>query len=148
VGGGTAQRLAVDRDRPSLPIVMATSGTVPQPGANHPGQRLGVKPAKRAADGGLGRDREVAGERVAVGAERGPDRLGGIGGPLGDRDHRAGTGQDRGRRQPQDGDQGVAAAAAGPGVGDGGQVGEQARWFGWSEWTGLAQRREPRRDRG
>jgi hypothetical protein len=60
-GAGAAQRLAVDRG----------------------GQGVGVKPAQRAADGGLGRRRPMVGS-VAAGAERGADRLGGVGGPLGD----------------------------------------------------------------
>jgi hypothetical protein len=56
---GAEQRLAVDRDRPSPPVVMVAAGTAGQPGANHGGQRLGVKPGKRPADGGLGRDRSI-----------------------------------------------------------------------------------------
>jgi hypothetical protein len=48
----------------------------------------------------------VAGSLLAV-AERGPDRLGRVGGPLGDRGDRPGTGQDRGGRQAQDGDQAI-----------------------------------------
>jgi hypothetical protein len=54
-------------------------------------------------NGGLGRDRPVAGERIAAGAERGTDRLGSVGGPFGAR----------------------------PWVSDGGQVGEQVRCFGF-----------------
>jgi hypothetical protein len=34
---------------------------VGQPGADHPGQHLGVQPAERAADGGLGRDAKMTG---------------------------------------------------------------------------------------
>jgi hypothetical protein len=51
----------------------------------------------------------VAGSVVA-GAERGPDRLGRVGGPLGDRGDRPRPGQHRSGRQAQDRDQWVAAA--------------------------------------
>ena len=54
---GAAQRLTVDADRlpPSLGLaIMAVA--VAQPGADHRGHGLGVKPTKRTADGGLGRD--------------------------------------------------------------------------------------------
>jgi hypothetical protein len=120
---GATQRLAVDRDRPpplsllrfKAVVVMAVADT--QPGADRGGQGLGVKPAERAADGGLGRDHEATSERIAAGAERGPNRLGRVGGPLGDGDRRPGTRQHRGRRQGQDGDQRVAAPRARPWVG-------------------------------
>jgi hypothetical protein len=125
-------------------VVMAVAGT--QPGADRGGQGLGVKPAERAADGGLGRDHEAAGERIATGAERGTNWLGRVGGPFGDRGKRPGTRQHRGRRQGQDGDQRVAAARARPGIGDGSQVGEQVRWFGMSQRAAITQRSQPRRD--
>ncbi len=92
--------------------------------------------------------RKAAGELVVAGAERGPDWLGGVGGPLGDGGKRAGAGQHRGGGHGQDGDQGVAAAAGRSRVGDGGQVGEQVRGLGFGEWAGIAQRRQARRDRG
>ena len=44
-----------------------------------------------------------------------------------DRGHGVSAGQDRGGGHRQDGDQRVAAATGSPGVGDGGQVGEQVR---------------------
>ena len=116
---GAAQRLAVDRDRP--PPAGCGSGTVPvsvgQPRADRGGQGVGVQAGQGAADGGLGRDGEVAGG-VAAGAQRGPHRLGRVGGPLGDRGQRPGTGQHRGGGQPQDGDQRVAAATGSSRVGD------------------------------
>jgi hypothetical protein len=145
---GAAQRLAVDADRlpPSLGVaIMAVA--VAQPGADHRGHGLGVKPTKRTADGRLGWDGPVVGG-VAAGTQRGPDRLGSVGGPFGDRGHRLRAGQHRGCRQGEDGDQRMAASGAGPWVGDGGQVGEQVRGFGGSERAGLAQRGQPRRDRG
>jgi hypothetical protein len=67
---------------------------------------------------------------VAAGAQRGPDRLGRIRGPLGDRGDRPGAGQHRGGGQAQDGDQRMAAATGGSRVGDSGEVGEQVRAVG------------------
>jgi hypothetical protein len=67
---------------------------------------------------------------VAAGAQRGPDRLRGVGGPLGERSDRPGAGQHRGGGQAQDGDQRVAAATGTSGVGDGGEVGQQVRGVG------------------
>jgi hypothetical protein len=144
---GAAQGLAIDRDRPPS-MLLAWVVTGGEPAANHPGQGLGVKPAQGPADGGLGGDGPVAAERVAAGAERGPDRLGCLRGPFGDRGDRPRTRQDRGSRQSQDGDQWVAAPGAGPGVGDGGQGGQQVRWFGRPQRTDIAERGQPRRDRG
>ena len=85
---GAAQRLAVDGHRP-LPWPLRGGGVVvavacDQPVAHCGGQGVGVQPAEGAADGGLGGDQEAAGEWVVAGAERGPDWLGGVGGPLGD----------------------------------------------------------------
>jgi hypothetical protein len=89
----------------------------------------------------------VAGSLLA-GAERDPDRLGRVGGPLGDRGDRPGTGQDRGGRQAQDGDQRVAAATGGSRVEDAGQVGEQTRGFAVVEGLGVGQLGERGWDRG
>ena len=101
-------------------------------------------------DRALGRDRPYpsAGEGIASGADRGPDRLGCVGGPFGVRGERPRTGQDRGGGEHEDGDQRVPAPGANPGVGDGGQVGEQLRRFSWSERTGIAKRGQARQDRG
>jgi len=128
-------------------MLLAWVVTGGEPAANHPGQGLGVKPAQRAADGGLGGDGAVAGERVAAGAERGPDRLGDVCGPFGDRGDRPRARHDRGSRQSQNGDQWVAAPGAGPGVGDGGQAGQQVRCLSFLKRTGIAERGQPRRDR-
>ena len=68
---------------------------VGEPGADGAGEGLRVQAGQGPADGGLGRDGEVAGGVVA-GTECGPDRLGRVGGPLGNRGHRPGAGQDRG----------------------------------------------------
>jgi hypothetical protein len=132
---GAAQGIAVDGDRP--PPAGRGSGTVPvpigQPGADRGGQGVGVQAGKGPADGGLGRDSEVVGG-VAAGAQSGPDRLGRIGGPFGDRGDRPGAGQHRGGGQPQDGDQPVAAAAGSSRIGIGGKVGQQVRGVGVLEW--------------
>jgi hypothetical protein len=133
---GAAQRLAVDRDCP--PPAGRGTPTLPigQPGADCAGQGVGVQASKGPADGGLGRDAPVAGGVVA-GAEGGPDRLGRIGGPLGDRGDRPRPGQHRSGRQAQDRDQGVAAATGSSRVGDAGQVGQQVRGFGVLELAGI-----------
>ena len=140
-GAGATQGLAVDGDRPA-PAVGRGSGTVlvrvpiGQPRADRTGQRVGVQAGQGAADGGLGRDGEVVGG-VAAGAEGGPDRLGRIGGPLGDRGDRPGTCQDRRGGHGQDGDQGVAAATGSSRIGDGGEVGQQVRGVGVLELVRL-----------
>jgi hypothetical protein len=122
---------------------------VGQPCAHRSGQGVGVQAHQGAADGGLGRDAPVAGSVVA-GAERGPDRLGRISGPLGDRGDRPGPGQHRGGGQGQDGDQPVAAATGRSRVGDGGQVGEQVRGVAVLELTrvGRGEMGQSGRDRG
>jgi hypothetical protein len=78
---------------------------------------------------------------VTAGAQRGPDRLGRVGGPLGDRDDRPCAGQHRGGSQAHDGDQRVAAATDRSRVGDGGEVGEQVRGVGALEldWVGVGE---------
>jgi hypothetical protein len=145
---GAPQRLAVDRDRPPPPL-LPLGGTVAvgQPGAEHCGQRGGVQALEGAADGGLGRHHPVVGALTA-GTERGTHRLGGIGGPLGDRGDRPGAGQDRGGGHGEDRGQRVAAAAGAPGIVDGGEVGEQLRGVGWSERVGVGERGQGGWDRG
>jgi hypothetical protein len=132
---GAAQRFAVDGHRPPPAGPGNHGSTVPvgQPSADSTGQRVWVQAGKGTADGGLGGDGEVAGG-VAAGAQRGPDRLGRLGGPFGDRDDRPGAGQHRGGGQPQDGDQPVAAATGRSRVGDGGEVGLQLGGVGVLEW--------------
>jgi hypothetical protein len=128
---GAAQRLAVDGHRPPPAGPGRHGRPVPvgQPGADGAGQRVWVQAGKGAADGGLGRDGEVAGGVVA-GAQRGPDGLGRVGGPFGDRGDRPRSGQHRGGGQAHDGDQRVAAATGRSRVGDGGEVGQQVRGVG------------------
>jgi hypothetical protein len=147
---GAAQRLAVNGHRPpascgsaTVPIPVA----VGQPRTDRAGHRVWVRARQRPADGGLGRDTPVAGSLLA-GAERGPDLLGRVGGPLGDRGDRPGTGQDRSGRQAQDGDQPVAAATGSSRVGDAGQVGEQVRGFAVVEGLGVGELGERGWERG
>jgi hypothetical protein len=144
---GAAQGLAVDRDRPS-PLVGLVA--VCKPRADRGGQRLGVHAAQGPADRGLGGDRPhpAAGAGIAAGPERGTHGLGCVRGPLGDRGDRPRARQDRGSGEHQDGDQRMPAPSAGPGVGDGGEVGEQVRCLGWSERISVAQDGQARRDRG
>jgi hypothetical protein len=85
---------------------------------------------------------------IATGAERGPDRLGRIGGPFGDRGDRPGACQHRGGRQAQDRRQRVAAAAGGSQIGDAGQVGQQVRGFAVVEGLGVGQLGQGGWDRG
>jgi hypothetical protein len=108
---GAAQRLAVDGHRPPPAGPGRTGVPVPV------GQRVWFQAGKGPADGGLGGDGEVVGG-VAAGTHRGPDVLGRIGGPFGDRGDRPGAGQYRGGGQAQDGNQRVAPATVGGGVGD------------------------------
>jgi hypothetical protein len=133
---GAAQGLAINGHGP--PPAGRGTGRFPvgQPGADRSGQGVGVQAGKGPADGGLGRDGEVAGGVVA-GAECGPHRLGRVGGPLGDRGDRPRPGQDRGGRHGQDGDQRVAAAMGAARVGDTGEVGQQVRGFGVLELAGI-----------
>jgi hypothetical protein len=133
---GAAQRLAVHGygPPPAGPGNHGRPVPVGQPGADGAGQLLWVQVGKGAADGGLGGDGEVAGS-VTAGAQRGPDRLGRIGGPFGDRGDRPRAGQHRGGGQTKDGDQGVAAATGRSRIGDGGEVGQQVRGVGVLERT-------------
>jgi hypothetical protein len=133
---GAAHRLAIHGSGP--PPAGRGTPTLPvgQPGADRAGQGVGVQASKRPADGGLGRDGEAAGGLLA-GAERGADRRGRIGGPLGDRGDRPRPSQHRGGGQAQDRDQRMAAATGSSRVGDGGQVGQQVRGFGVLEVTGI-----------
>jgi hypothetical protein len=143
VAFGTAQRLAVDRDRPA-PLL---AGLVGKPCADHGGQRRRVHAGQGPADGGLGRYHPPVGG-VAAGAERGTHRLGGIGGPLGDGGDRPGAGQDRGGGHGQDRDQRVPAAGAPPRVVDRGEAGEQVRRVGWPEQVGVGELGQGGRDQG
>jgi hypothetical protein len=85
---------------------------------------------------------------IAAGTERGPDRLGRVGGPFGDRGDRPRPGQDRGGRQAQDGHQRVAAATGSSRVRDAGQAGKQVRGFAVVEGLGVDEWGQGGWDRG
>jgi hypothetical protein len=89
----------------------------------------------------------VAGS-VAAGAERGPDLLGCVGGPLGDRGDGPRPCQHRGGRQTQDGDQRVAAATGRSRVRDAGQAGKQVWRVGVLEGLGVGELGQGGWDRG
>jgi hypothetical protein len=147
VVAGAAQGLAVHGHRPRPPRWLPSAVAVGEPGADGAGEGLRVQARQGPADGGLGGDGEVAGG-VTAGTECGPDRLGSIGGPLGDRGHRPGAGQDCGGGDGQDGDERMAAATGSSGVGDGGQVGEQVRGVAVVEGVGVGDSGQRRGDRG
>jgi hypothetical protein len=90
VTDGTAEGLAIDRDRPSALVRAIPVG---QPCAEHRAQLVGVDTGQGPADRRLGRH-DPAGRALAAGAQRGTNDLRGVGGPFGDRGHRAGAGQD------------------------------------------------------
>jgi hypothetical protein len=137
--GGRRAAFAVDGYGPPHAGPGSNASPVPvgQPGSDGTGQRVWVQAGKGTADGGLGRDGEVA-RGVAAGAQRGPDRLGRVGGPHGDRGDRPRPGQHRGGRQAQDAGQRVAAATGGSRVGDGGEIGRQVRGVAVLELTRVA----------
>jgi hypothetical protein len=87
-----AQRLAVNRERPSAPRARRVQ-PLSQPPAERPVEPVGVHARKDPADGGLAGDLPAAGEGVTAHPERGQDRPWRIRGPLGDRGHTAGAGQ-------------------------------------------------------
>ena len=74
--------------------------------------------------------------RLAAGAERRPDRLRDIRGPLGDRVQGPGAGQDRAGGQGGDGDERMSPSAGGSWVADRGEIRQQVRGFGWLERVG------------
>jgi hypothetical protein len=99
------------------------------------------------ADGGLGPDLPV-GRAITAGAERGPDRLWGVGGPFGDRSHRARARQHGRCGQGQDRDQRVAAPARVSRIIDLGQVGQQMRCVDRVQWLGAGKVGQGGWDRG
>jgi hypothetical protein len=146
VASGAPQRLAVDRDRPPS---MRLAGTVPvsEPRADHGGQRRRVHAREGPADRGLGRHHPPVGS-ITASAERGTHRLRGVRGPLSDRGHRPGAGQDRSGGHGKDRDQRMAAATAPSRVVDRGEVGEQMRRFSWSQQVGVGELGQGGWDRG
>jgi hypothetical protein len=87
-------------------------------GGDLAGSAVDLALGEHGAGGVVHRGQQVDLAAVAAGAERGTDWLGSLGGPFGDRGHRAGTGKHRGGGHGQDGDERVAAATKGTRVGD------------------------------
>jgi hypothetical protein len=80
--------------------------------------------------------------------ECGADRLGGIGGPLGDRGHGASAGQHRGGGHGQDGEERGRRPARGSWVADRGERGQQVGRFGVLERLGVGEVGQGGWDRG
>jgi hypothetical protein len=146
IAAGAPQRLAIHRDRPSMSMLVRTL-SVGQPRADRPGQGLSIQAGQGPADSGLGRHCPAV-RGLSAGAERDPDRLRGISGPLGDRDHRPGAGQHSSGGHGQHGNQWVAAPTVTSRVADGGQVGQQVRGFGVLKRGGVGELSESGWDRG
>jgi hypothetical protein len=144
---GAAERLAVDRDRPpSMPL--SGTVTVGKPCADRGGERFGVQPCQGPADRRLTERGPVSGERITPCTQRRQDGLWHVRGPFDDRGHRLGAGQDRGSGDGKDRNQRVPAPRPSPRIIDRGKVGEQVRWFGWSELIVVSKLGQARRDRG
>jgi hypothetical protein len=126
VVAAAAQGLAVDCDR--LPPRRPGHGwlLVGQPPADDQIQCVGVDAGQHAAHGGLAWWPPDPAQRVATDPERGQDRLGRVRCPFPDRGQGAGAGQHGGDRDGQHRAQGVPAAASLSGVGNRGEVVEQA----------------------
>ena len=77
------------------------------------------------------------GERVTAHPERGQDRPGRVGSPLGDCGHRPGAGQHRRGADGQHAGQGVPPSPPVTGVGDRGQAFQQARAFAQGKRAGM-----------
>jgi hypothetical protein len=126
VTGRAPQRLAVDGDHAAASQARRAQ-PVGQPRADRPVEPIAVDPCQHPADGGLAGDLAVAGERVTAHPERGQDRPGRVGGPLGDRGHRPGAGRHRRGTDGQHAGQGMSSSPPVTGVGDHRQPLQQAR---------------------
>jgi hypothetical protein len=122
-------------------------GLAGQPGANSAVQRVGVDAAQHAAHGRLSRWGEGAGQRVAADPERGQNLAGRILGPLADGRQRRGAGQHRADRDAEHADQRMPSAAPMSGIGDVGEVGQQAAALVGCQHGGRS-RMDGHRDRG
>jgi hypothetical protein len=130
VMAAAAQGLAIDGDPPMRPAARRSRARwwvlVGQPRADGAVQRVGVDAGQDAAHGRLRWWPPHTGQRVAAHPEHGQDRPGGIRGPLADRGQGSGAGQHRGDRDAEHADQRVPSAAPLAGVGELGEVVEQA----------------------
>jgi hypothetical protein len=125
VVAAASQGLAVDRDRPS-PRRLGWRLLAGQPPADDQVQRVGVDAGQDPAHGRLGGWPPDPAQRVAAHPERGQDRPRRISCPLADRGQGSGAGQHRSDRDGQDCGQRVLPAASLPGIGDRGEVAQQA----------------------
>ena len=130
VMAAAAQGLAVDGDRPMWRAARRSRARwwvlVGQPRADGAVQRVGVDAGKDAAHGRLRWWPPRTGQRVAAHSERGQDRPRGIRGPLADPGQGSGAGQHRTDCDAEHADQQVPSAAPLAGVGELGEVLEQA----------------------
>jgi hypothetical protein len=133
--GRAPQPLAVHRDDAA---VTQRAQPVGQPRADCGVHRIAVHPCQHPADGGLAGNVAAAGERVTTHAQRGQDRPGRVGGPLGDRGHAAGAGHHRRGADSQHAGQGVASAPPVTGVGEHRQPLQQARALAHGKQAGMA----------
>jgi hypothetical protein len=99
---------------------------VGQPPADDQVQRVGVDAGQHAAHGRLAGWPPDPAQRIAAHPKRGQDRPGRVSCPFADRGQGLGAGQHGGDRDGQHGGQPMPSAAAVPGVGDLGEVIEQA----------------------
>jgi hypothetical protein len=106
---------------------MQRAQPVGQPGADGRIHRIAVHPCQHPADSGLAGNVAAAGEWVTAQAQRGQDRPGRVGGPLGDRGYRPGAGRHCRGADGQHADQGVASAPPVTRVGEHRQPLQQAR---------------------
>jgi hypothetical protein len=111
-------------------------------------QRVRVDAGEDAAHGRLRGWPEGAGQGMTAHPERGQDRAGRVRGPLTDRGQRPGAGQHRGDRDAEHDDQRMPSAAPLAGVGDLGEVVQQAAALARCQRGGRGQPLGDRRDGG
>jgi hypothetical protein len=134
VTGRAAQCLAVNREHAA---VARRAQPVGQPRAHGGVHRVAIDPGEHPADGGLAGGVAAAGKRVTAHPERGQDRPGRVGGPLGDRGHRPGAGQHRRGADGQHAGQGVPPSPPVTRVVDHRQPFQQARAFAQDKRAGM-----------
>jgi hypothetical protein len=132
--GRAPQDLAVHRDHTAVAWRVQPVG---QPRADGGIHRVAVHPCQHPADGGLAGNLAAAGERVTAHAQRGQDRPGRVGGPLGDRGHTPGAGRHRRGADGQHAGHGVPSAPPVTRVADHRQPLQQARAVAQDKRAGM-----------
>ena len=122
--------------------------TVGKPCADRGGERFGLQACQGPADRRLTGRGPVSGQRITPCTQRGQDGLWHVRGPFSDRGHRLGTSQDCGSGDGKDRDKRVTPPRPGPRIIDRGKIGEQVRWFAWSEPIGVSKLGQAPWDRG